>query len=235
MVIPSFYLPDYEPGTTLVSLDEDASRHIVQVLRMGAGNILHLTDGCGAQLKAEIISPNKRHCQVRILDSIFIPPAARKISIAISLLKNNDRFEWFLEKATEIGITEIIPVICERTEKRQFRHERLSAVLQSAMIQSQQVWLPRLQNPNLFNELVLSSEHAQKFIAHCHQDSKAALVNLVNGAPGSQMILIGPEGDFSADEIKLAVDSQFIPVSLGETRLRSETAGVVAACILKMH
>ena len=234
MVLPCFYILAYDPAQTLITLEEDASRHIVQVLRMEVGELLQLTDGRGNLLTASIYAVHKKHCVVKLLNSVHLPQDARKISVGISLLKNTDRFEWFLEKATEIGIREIIPFISARTEKKQFRYERLKAVMVSALIQSQQVWLPDLLQPQSYKELVLSSRHAQKFIAHCHEETKVLLADAVNSSVGSQIILLGPEGDFTGEEINLAQGSKFIPVSLGETRLRTETAGVVAVSLLKM-
>jgi 16S rRNA (uracil1498-N3)-methyltransferase len=152
--------------------------------------------------------------------------------IAISLIKNRDRFEWFLEKATEIGVTAIIPLICERTEKEKFRFDRMQGICISAMLQSQQVWLPVLHEPIPFKQVIEEAKQEQKFIAHCMPGEKGNLAGLVNKELSSRIILIGPEGDFTREEADLAIQYQFSPVALGETRLRSETAGVVAATIL---
>ncbi|MGZ5189926.1 MAG: RsmE family RNA methyltransferase, partial [Flavisolibacter sp.] len=164
--------------------------------------------------------------------SQLIPQRKNTIAIGISLIKNVSRFEWFLEKATEIGVGEIIPLICERTEKEKFRQDRLQQILISAMLQSQQCHKPLLQEPLAFNKAVdLSFE--QKFIAHCADEKKNPLVKQVTGA-SSSLILIGPEGDFTGNEIELALNKNFIPVSLGETRLRTETAGITAAVLLSV-
>lgn len=156
------------------------------------------------------------------------------IQIGVSLLKNVSRFEWFLEKATELGISKIIPLKCERTEKQQFRMERLHSILESAMIQSQQVWMPVLSEPKNFPDFVSEVKADQKFIAHCEPGTKKRLNEMMNTNTGSVLILIGPEGDFTKEEIKLASQSGFIAVELGETRLRSETAAVAAAALLKL-
>jgi 16S rRNA (uracil1498-N3)-methyltransferase len=186
---------------------------------------------------AEIIDHHKKHCEVRIFEISNQPPAPRKITIAISLLKNSTRFEWFLEKATEIGINEIIPLICSRTEKQKFRQDRMQNILVSAMLQSQQCWLPVLHKPVAY-ELIFRQEeiiHAsQKFVAHCIEDQKRNLADLVNESLPTQVILIGPEGDFTDHELQLALRNHFDAVSLGDTRLRAETAGVVAATLLKI-
>ena len=165
--------------------------------------------------------------------SQFTTHHSQKITIAISLLKNTNRFEWFLEKVTEIGVSEIIPLICERTEKEKFRHDRMNQICISAMLQSQQVWLPVLHEPlPLSNQTIKQFIHQQKFIAHCYDGYKQQLNHQTINP--SSLILIGPEGDFTKAEIELAMQNNFVPVSLGETRLRTETAGVVAAAIL-MH
>ncbi len=216
-------------------LDEETSRHIVQVLRMKVSEKINLTDGKGNLLTAEITDADKKHCTAEVKATSNQQPATRNISIAISLLKSSSRFEWFLEKATEIGVNEIIPLICTRTEKEKFRHDRLQAVLISAMLQSQQCWLPKLQEPVSFEKIIEQSQHDQKFIAHCMESEKRNLADLVNENLSSQIILIGPEGDFTNDEVRLAILHHFIAVSLGDTRLRSETAGVVAAALICLN
>ena len=214
-------------------LDDETSKHIVQVLRMKKGESLKLTDGKGNLLTAEISNDHKKHCGVKITDSRFTPHDSRKITIAISLLKNSNRFEWFLEKATEIGVSEIIPLICTRTEKEKFRQDRMQNILMSAMLQSQQYWLPLLHQPTLFDE-VLQTPVDQKFIAHCEESNKQSL-SFHQRSSTSKLILIGPEGDFTPEEIEAAYKNNFIPVSLGNTRLRTETAAIVAATVLCVY
>jgi 16S rRNA (uracil1498-N3)-methyltransferase len=234
---PFFYIGDYDASQKEITLDEDTSKHVIQVLRMKKGEKLNLTNGKGNLLTAEISDDHKKHCHVAIIDSRLAAHDLRKVTIAISLLKNSARFEWFLEKATEIGINEIIPLICDRTEKQKFREDRMKNILVSAMLQSQQCWLPVLHKP-IDYELIFRQEeiiHAsQKFIAHCIEDQKRNLADLVNETLPTQIILIGPEGDFTTDEVQLAIGNHFDAVSLGETRLRAETAGVVAAAILRI-
>jgi len=235
--LPFFYINEYNNSQKQIALEVDTSKHIVQVLRMKTREELNLTDGKGNLLTAEIIDDHKKHCSVQIIDSRFTPPDSRKITVAISLLKNSSRFEWFLEKATEIGIHEIIPLICKRTEKQKFREDRMQNILVSAMLQSQQSWLPVLHKP-IDYELIFRQEEiihtSQKFIAHCIEEEKRNLADLVNETLSSQVILIGPEGDFTNEEVQLAIHNHFDAVSLGETRLRAETAGIVAATILKI-
>ena len=236
MSLPFFYYPDINVAKEIL-LDEDTSKHIVQVLRMKIGEQLNLTDGKGNLLTCEIINDHKKHCSVKVINSQFTAQHSRKVTIAISLLKNSNRFEWFLEKATEIGISEIIPLICERTEKEKFRQDRMEGIIISAMLQSQQCLLPVLHKPIAYNAIFQQKEviHAsQKFIAHCIDNQKRNLADLVNESLSSQIILIGPEGDFTPDEIQLAVQNHFDAVSLGNTRLRAETAAVVSAALLSI-
>ncbi len=215
-------------------LDEPSSRHIVQVLRMKEGDSLTLTDGLGLQATARVLEPHKKRCLVRISDKINKPQDGRRITVALSLLKNSNRFEWFLEKATELGIAEIIPLKCSRTEKQQFRKERMQSLVQGALIQSQQCWMPELKDPIGFPELIGQAIYDQKFIAHCAPGERRQLSALINASLSSQLILIGPEGDFTEEEILMAIQSGFIAVSLGDHRLRAETAAVSASALLKL-
>ena len=232
MTLPFFYINEYNTSQKQIVLDEDTSRHVVQVLRMKEGEKLNLTDGKGSLITAEVIDAHKKHCSVKIIDSRFTTHNLRKVTIAISLLKNTSRFEWFLEKATEIGVSEIIPLICERTEKQKFRFDRMKGICISAMLQSQQTWLPVLHEPKQFNHLAIEQfGNQQKFIAHCEESGEKNRLSTFQPFNDST-ILIGPEGDFSKEEIELALQKNFIPVSLGETRLRTETAGIVAAVLL---
>ncbi|MEO8405958.1 MAG: RsmE family RNA methyltransferase [Chitinophagaceae bacterium] len=238
MQLPFFYIDEYDVANKEIKLDEDTSRHIVQVLRMKKEGQLNLTDGKGQLITAEIIDDHKKHCIVKVTHSQLTAANTQRTSIAVSLLKNSNRFEWFIEKATELGISEIIPLICSRTEKQKFRSDRMKNILVSAMLQSQQVWLPVLHEPIAYEVLFRQEEvaaTAQKFIAHCVETDKRNLGDLINESLPSQMVLIGPEGDFTKEEIEMAVQHHFIPVALGETRLRTETAAVVAAAMLKVH
>jgi 16S rRNA (uracil1498-N3)-methyltransferase len=232
MALPFFYKEDLVLSNTDVVLDEATSKHIVQVLRMQNGEQLQLTNGKGILFTAEITDNNRKKCAVKILQTFDIPHSPFNITIAISPVKNNTRFEWFLEKATEIGVTEIIPLVCTRTEKSVFKFDRMKSILVSAMLQSQQCWLPVLHEPTKFNELVKSAAQQQKFIAHCMDGAKRSLSDLNNESLSSKIILIGPEGDFTAEEIDQALLHHFNTVSLGDTRLRTETAGMVAVVIL---
>jgi len=239
MGLPFFYKEDLVASGTDVVLDEPTSKHMVQVLRMQNGEQLQLANGNGILLTAEITDNNRKKCSVKVIRSVNEQRTTNNISIVISLIKNTTRFEWFLEKATEIGVTEIIPLICERTEKTVFKYERLKSILVSAMLQSQQCWLPVLHEPVPFGKLWQSSknlpkpdDYQQKFIAHCLDSAKRNLKDMNNESLSSKIILIGPEGDFTPAEIDQAMQHHFIAVSLGNNRLRTETAGVAAAALL---
>lgn len=233
MQLPFFYISAYTPGEKNIVLDENNSRHIVQVLRMQREESLHLTDGKGHLLTAIITDPHKKHCVVTVTDAVFSARRHPQVTIAISLLKNANRFEWFLEKATEIGVARVIPLICDRTEKERAKAERLQNILVSALLQSRQVWLPQMPEPVKFTDFIKVPEVRaipRKLIAHCLEDEKYSLNSEL--ADGDSMILIGPEGDFTTEEIGAALANGYQPVTLGTTRLRTETAGVVAAALL---
>lgn len=233
MALPFFYIDNYDAAQKNIVLNEETSKHIVQVLRMKIGEQLNLTDGKGNLLTCGVTNDNKRYCEVEVLSSIHHPLSSKKVTIAISLLKNTNRFEWFLEKATEIGVAAIIPLICERTEKEKFRHDRLNSICISAMLQSQQCWLPILHEPEKFENVEMwKCENGINYIAHCDEGEKKLLSHSHISTFSHSLICIGPEGDFTRSEIELALQHQFIPVSLGDTRLRTETAGMVAAVLL---
>jgi 16S rRNA (uracil1498-N3)-methyltransferase len=231
MSLPLFFLETIDEHQLTLVLSEEASKHIVQVLRMTIGERLQLTDGKGVMLTAEIISDHKKSCTVQKISIEKIRAPQKQITIAISLVKNASRFEWFLEKATEIGVTTIIPLICNRTEKQHFRFDRMKGIVNSAMLQSHQAWMPVLHEPISFEKLILTDKSDSKFIAHCETDEEK---NHLSALPklSSSIMLIGPEGDFTPTEIELALKNNFTPVSLGENRLRTETAGMVAVTLL---
>ena len=232
MSIPYFYIPSLNSSENTIQLDEETSKHISGVLRMKKGELLQLTDGKGHLAMAEIVDDHRKKCVVRIQAISEQQSGIKKVTIAISLLKNSSRFEWFLEKATEIGISEIIPLLCERTEKEKIRIARMQNILVSAMLQSQQRFLPILYEPDSFHSVISNATQNKKFIAHCINDEKKNLTDLLNESMSSAIILIGPSGDFTHAEVQHAIQNHFVPVSLGRTRLRTETAGIVAATLL---
>ena len=233
MNLPFFYIDFLDAQLSAYTLSEETSKHIVQVLRKGKDDLLQLTDGKGNVLTASIVDDHKKKCVVKKISFETIPALQHKITIAISLIKNTSRFEWFLEKVTEIGVSTIIPLICHRTEKQHFRLDRMKGILISAMLQSKQAWLPELQEPVLYQEVIKKNVAANKFIAHCDDDTtKIQLASLKKSS--SSIILIGPEGDFTNEEIALAQSNHYTAVSLGNNRLRTETAGVVAVSLLNV-
>jgi 16S rRNA (uracil1498-N3)-methyltransferase len=233
MALPYFFVEDLQADT--VKLDEDTSRHMISVLRMQKGASVLLTNGKGLKATAVIEDDNRKKCMVSIRQRQEEPLKTQQAAIGISLLKNTTRFEWFLEKATEIGVREIIPLVCERTEKEKFRSDRMQQILISALLQSQQCWLPVLHEPTSFEKITGEFTAQRKYIAHCLPQQKTSLsqqMAMEADSSSSRLILIGPEGDFSPREIRLALDHGYLPVSLGHTRLRTETAGMVAAVMM---
>lgn len=233
MNLPFFYIPQQTTKGSSVTLDEDTSRHVVQVLRMGNGEKVELTDGAGSVYAATISDDQKKKCVVEIKEVQTYTQRLRQITVGISLLKNTSRFEWFLEKAIEIGVSQVIPLICDRTEKQKFRYDRMQQIMISAMLQSQQAWLPALHEPLKYSDYIakIRESPSLNLIAHCEKTAKISLKSVIF-SNGRLSILVGPEGDFSRSEIDQAIKSQFQPVSLGHTRLRSETAGIVALTLL---
>lgn len=232
-ILPIFFSDQAVPENGWVTLQEDTSKHIIQVLRMKQGAQVQLTDGKGNLFTTQITAGHKRNTQVKILSAHSLGPPVPAVSVAISLIKNTGRFEWFLEKATELGVQEIIPLVCERTEKQHFRAERIRNILTSAMLQSRQVWLPRLHEPVAFTSFIPQCSQPQKYVAHCLETDRRTLSDAAKNKKAS-VVLIGPEGDFTQAEIALALQHHFIPVTLGQTRLRTETAGIVAATLLML-
>ena len=231
MQLPIFFEKEF-PSSGSFHLSGDSSRHVAQVLRMKENDLLQVTNGKGTILTAEIILSHKTRTEVKMIGKLEIPAARKKIIIAISPIKNTGRFEWFLEKATEVGISDIIPLLCKRTEKTHLREERMNTILTSAMLQSRQEWLPQLKPAITFTELIKSNDYPQRFIAHCVEEDKMNLNDIQFKIGEPAIILIGPEGDFTQGEIDFAIANNYTPVTLGETRLRTETAGLVAAVLL---
>lgn len=231
MNYPQFFLEELKKDSGIIQLNEETSRHIVQVLRMNVGEKILLLNGKGLVATAIISEAHKKHAAVTVDGIQEVPSPNKQLTIAVSLLKNTGRFEWMLEKMTEIGVTRIVPLISHRTEGKKIKPERFHAILISAMLQSQRLWLPEMTELVDVRSLVNEFSATQKFIAHCEDDGSKCL--LKDKAPFTDaVVLIGPEGDFTAAEIQWAKDNGFLPVSLGNTRLRTETAGVVAAAWL---
>ena len=232
MSAPLFFAASL-PTTTTVILDEENSKHAVQVLRLKPGDLIQLTDGKGQLADARLQNDHRKHCSVEIINREQVPRSTRQITLAISLLKNRNRFEWLLEKVTELGVANIIPLLCERTEKESARVERMQSILQSALLQSRQVWLPTLVTPQEFGAIQKwKLQDGDHFIATCSDVAKQPLSSLVATSKKDVLICIGPEGDFTDDELNIAAENNFVSVSLGSSRLRTETAGIVAVSLL---
>jgi 16S rRNA (uracil1498-N3)-methyltransferase len=214
----------------IAQLDEVEARHAVQVLRKKVGDAMQLTDGEGHLYEGTIIEIGKKNCLIGINSTIeAYNEQPFKLHIAIAPTKNIDRFEWFLEKATEIGITEITPLICKRSEREVIKWDRLNGVLLSAMKQSLKAYLPKLNEAVDFQKFIKNDfSESQNFIGHCIEGSEKQLLSRSYQKGGNCVILIGPEGDFTEGEVATALSKNFKAVSLGDSRLRTETAGVVA-------
>ena len=223
-----FYNQDINIGSKQISFSREESRHIVKVLRKNNGDTLNITDGKGKLFTAEIIQALDKKCVASIKRWEEKPKTWNyHLHIAIAPTKLNDRFEWFLEKATEIGIDEITPVFCDHSERRRLKVERMEKVIVSAMKQSLKFSKPVLNDPVKFKDLIEKQDWDLGLIAHCEDGIKQQLRTQF---PFHQkiMILIGPEGDFSPSEIKMALENGLKPITLGESRLRTETAAIVA-------
>jgi 16S rRNA (uracil1498-N3)-methyltransferase len=219
-----FYQPGIPQG--IHHLDREESHHAIRVLRMDKGRTLELTDGKGAFYVATIVRADPKKCEFEIIEKKEIAKREFQIHIAIAPTKNADRVEWFIEKATEIGIEQISFLLCKNSERKSINFERLEKVAVSAMKQSQQAWLPRLSEMTVFKEILTTSAD-QKFIAHVDATNPKQL-HFISKPKKSYLVLIGPEGDFSKEELELAEKNDFEKVSLGPNRLRTETAGLAA-------
>ncbi|MEC3907898.1 16S rRNA (uracil(1498)-N(3))-methyltransferase [Tamlana sp. 2201CG12-4] len=222
-----FYNPDLTETSTQFSFQKDESRHIVKVLRKTSGDQLHITNGKGWLFTAEITIPAINKCIAVVVSKQLKPKPKNYLHLAVAPTKMNDRYEWFIEKATEIGVDSITPIICDHSERKVIKPERFERILQSAMKQSLSCYLPKLNSAISFKDFIAKDFSGDLFIAHCEDTNRKSLKELLN--PNTDItILIGPEGDFSTKEIDLALQKKFIPVTLGETRLRTETAAIVA-------
>ncbi len=223
-----FYNSDIDTNTSSITFDKIESRHIVRVLRKKQDDILHITNGKGFLFDAKITIASDKKCLAEIITHQEKPkPWNYHLHIAIAPTKNNDRIEWFLEKATEIGIDEITPIICQNSERRVVKLERFEKIIQSAMKQSLKFTLPKLNAPVKFNDFINQKFEGKTFIAHCENEEKSSLKSAINPSEKAT-VLIGPEGDFSTEEIKIALEKNYKPISLGKSRLRTETAALVA-------
>jgi 16S rRNA (uracil1498-N3)-methyltransferase len=223
-----FYTPDLQNDT--YSLNEEESKHCNKVLRLVAGDHVFLIDGKGGFYEAEITAAGKKHVSLQVLQvQREYKKRNHHLHIAVAPTKNIDRLEWFLEKATEIGIDEITPIICERSERKIVKEDRLFRVITSAVKQSLQAYHPLLNPAISFIDFVEKQDEAERFIAHCEEGESRKYMSDLLTPHQRYLILIGPEGDFSPNEITLALANGFQPLTLGDTRLRTETAAL-ASC-----
>lgn len=224
-----FYHPEISENDSQIIFPKEESRHIVKVLRKNEGDILNVTNGKGFLFTTEILSVSSQQCIAKIIKVEEQAEPSYYVHLSVAPTKMNDRYEWFLEKATEIGVHEITPVICGNSERKQVKNERYERVLQSAMKQSLHFRIPRLNEAISFQDFIVSPLPGKKYIAHCEEEKeRRSLKNELRPGENS-IILIGPEGDFTPAEIDLALQHGWIPVTLGKSRLRTETAAI-AAC-----
>ena len=223
-----FYYPTLTENDEIFNLNKEESAHIIRVNRKTEGDKISITNGLGFIFITEIKTASASKCELKIVQVIPHNPQSYRLHLAVAPTKMNERFEWFLEKATEIGIQEITPIICDNSERRTINLPRYQKIIESAMKQSQKAFLPILNEPIAFSNFVKKDFSAQKFIAHC--DSEFEKISLKKKIQPAQdcLILIGPEGDFSKKEISMATQNLFEGISLGSTRLRTETAAVIA-------
>ena len=224
-----FYHPEIAAEAKEATFPKDESKHIVKVLRKRTGDVLDITNGSGNSFKAEIISASPSNCTVKILEATSEQPLPYHLHLAVAPTKLNDRFELFLEKATEIGISEISPIICDHSERKVIKEERYERIIQSAMKQSLKAHIPKLNEAQSFSDFLETTKtfNGDRFIAHCEETNRFSLKQKLQ-PKRDVLILIGPEGDFSPSEIEQAIQVGFSPVMLGESRLRTETAAIVA-------
>ncbi|MES2454391.1 MAG: 16S rRNA (uracil(1498)-N(3))-methyltransferase [Bacteroidota bacterium] len=223
-----FYTPDISSDEYV--LNEEESKHCIKVLRLGAGALVYLIDGRGGRYKAQIIGESKRNVQLKVVEFHQDQKRQHHLHIAVAPTKNIDRIEWFLEKATEIGIEEITPLICDRSERKTVKEDRLQKIITSAVKQSLQAYHPILRPQTDFKDFI-KQDHSDaiRMVAHCIENEEKQYISQLAVPKQKYTLLIGPEGDFTPQEIKLALDHNFAPLTLGNTRLRTETAAL-AAC-----
>ena len=226
-----FYTPDIQ---TRAELPEEEAQHCIRVLRLNIGDQITLTDGKGYFYRAEISAATNKRCMVNILETIYQEPLWNgHLHIAMAPTKNMDRNEWLAEKATEIGFDELTFLNCRFSERKVIKTERIEKILISAIKQSLKARLPKLNEMTDFNKFINQEFKGQKFIAHCYEGEKPLLKDVLKAGEDA-LVLIGPEGDFSEGEVEKAIERGFTPISLGKSRLRTETAALVACHTLNL-
>jgi len=225
-----FYCPELLNEYSFLSKEE--SLHCFKVLRKRVDDHIYLIDGIGGFYEAKITIASQKKVIFNVIKKWNQPQSPYSLHIAIAPTKNNDRFEWFLEKATEIGIDEVTPIICENSERKIIKNERMQKIIISAAKQSLKSKIPKINKVTSFNDFINKNLSSHCFIAHCLKSEKKKLKNEV---VSESTILIGPEGDFTTLEVEVALKNNFIPISLGSSRLRTETAGVIACHTIALH
>ena len=226
-----FYTPDI---LIREELPEEEAAHAVRVLRLQPGDEVMLTDGVGNFYRAEITPASQKRCLVQILETLPQAPLWKgHLHLAMAPTKNMDRTEWFAEKATEIGFDELTFLNCRYSERKIIKTERIQKILVSAMKQSLKARLPKLHEMTTFQQFITQPFSGQKFIAHCYEGEKPLLQEVLRKGEDA-LVLIGPEGDFSEEEVQKALENGFQPISLGRSRLRTETAALVACHLMNL-
>ena len=215
------------------TLSESESKHAIRVLRLKEDDTITLVDGKGTFFGATITDGNPKRCEVTIIKATKEKTNKPFLQIAIAPTKNNDRTEWFIEKCTEIGISQITPTLCKHSERKKIKQERFEKTAISAMKQSLKASLPIVDELTNFKEVINQSFEGKRYIAHCYNENQQHFKDVYQKEENS-LILIGPEGDFSQDEVALAIEKGFEPITFGESRLRTETAGIVACTIFNL-
>lgn len=222
-----------KPTDTSFTFDKDESRHLIKVLRRKEADVVYITDGKGNFFTTSITLANEKKCTVQI-DKVEEKPKSRPyhLHIAIAPTKLNDRYEWFLEKAVEIGIDEITPIICKNSERKVLKVDRMKKIIHSAVKQSLQFHVPILNEPISFDAFLEQQNASQKFIAHCEDENNKQFLQKIVNPNEDVLVLVGPEGDFTPNEINNALEHNFTPITLGQNRLRTETAGVYISTVM---
>ena len=223
-----FYAPDITPP--LYTLGEEESKHCIRVLRLTVGDQLHVTDGKGNLHQCKIVEAHQHHCTIEVISTLTeYEKMPYSLTMAVAPTKNIERYEWFLEKATEVGVTRFVPIECEHSERRIIKYDREMRVITSAVKQSLKAYHPALDELTPLKKLIQAPFEGQKFIAHCADVGKAkSYLPSIIKKNENILILIGPEGDFSPEEINFALENGFEPITLGNQRLRTETAALTA-------
>ncbi len=221
-----FYAPDIQSTLTLPESD---SQHCIRVLRMGLGDIIEVVDGIGHRMQCEIVDPHSKHTLVRIINSVEVAnPWVGNLTVAVAPTKNLDRMEWLVEKMTEIGFNRFVPLLCRHSERKELKTERIKKIAVSAMKQSLKTYLPQIDEMTPIAKFISEDLPGNKFVAYCDKDTPRLMLAQEIVPGNDTTILIGPEGDFSPEEIRATIDAGFVPVTLGDCRLRTETAALAA-------